>query len=674
MVCWSSPVEGQAWTLANGAPISPSIESGEDSTIVLRVRAATPVVVRWNGPHGERILGKVKTVKPWSHHLAAFPLPASETGTVSLLPTGTPWPGHRAAGVELSFAEVIPEGRGRCYRDYVRGEDRLREMVSCTRVTVTELPLPARGPRAVAIGTFSTAAGASLQVLTDQGQLVEEIALEQRNVWLERRIDLTSLEPRPERLRLRTETPPGGMVRWHVQLAGGQATADRPNVILYLVDTLRADALGAYGGSSPTPHFDALASEGVLFEQVIAPSPWTLPSVVSLFTGLDVFQHGVAYDQDALANDVTTLAEQFRAAGYTTRAVTASLWVGGRHHTHRGFQELVDISPGQGPWGIRAGTTSADANADILPWLESRPAEPFFLYVHVIDPHQPYTPPEELTHRLVSAEWAPDDRRWKHARMPSEGRTRNGRSAVEIMGPEQRAPIIEVAQELYAAAVVHCDTQFGRLMSTLERTGLRERTLMVLTADHGEEFFEHRLTGHSHSLYAEMVRVPLIVSRPASRPPGTRVAEPVGLVDLARTISRMAGIGRDAGFGGADLTPLMSGSGDSRQTDRPLLLQRRPQGRSRPIEGIPEMDAIVAGGWKLIRNLGRSGRPHQELFSLAGDPGDAENRAGRAPDAAKLLNRVLDRALATSGRSPSAEAGELDEETLERLRALGYAE
>jgi arylsulfatase A-like enzyme len=242
------------------------------------------------------------------------------------------------------------------------------------------------------------------------------------------------------------------------------------------------------------------------------------------------------------------------------------------------------------------------------------------------------------------------------------------------MDPEQSAPIIEVAQELYGAAVVHCDTQFGRLMSTLERTGLRERTLMVLTADHGEEFLEHHFTGHTHSLYAEVVRVPLIVSRPASKPPGRRIGEPVGLVDVARTVHSLAGTGGDAGFGGADLTPLISGSEGSRQTDRPLLLQRRPQNPKRPIPGIPEMDGIVAGRWKLIRNLGPSGRPNQELFSLAADPGDAKDRAASDPDTLKLLSRALDRALATGGQESSPKAGELDEETLEQLRALGYME
>jgi len=526
------------------------------------------------------------------------------------------------------------------------------------------------GVKSLVVVTLGSAQGAwRLQI--DGGRKGALLDVPEASGWQEQRI-LLSEGPARRVLRFHVEGPAGALLAWSPREVAAAATASRPNVLVYLVDTLRADALGTYGSRNVTPHFDALARDGALFENAHAPSSWTLPSVVSLLTGRDPGRHGVVYNRDALAPGVATLAERFREDGRATAAVTASLWVSDRHATHRGFQDLYEVSPERGPWGIRAGTSSADANVHVLPLLERHAAERFFLYVHVVDPHQPYTPPDDLIPAPLRARWEPGDPRWQLARAPSNGRGSAGRSSVEDLGPDERAPVLQTARELYDTAVRHCDGQLGQILAALERLGLREQTLVVVTADHGEEFGEHARTGHAHSLYAEVTRVPLILSLPGRVEQGIRIKPPVGLVDVAATLLELAGAPPDRRLPGASLTSWLGRGPALGPGGSALRLMHRPQNRSRPIPGVPEMDAVVAGRWKLIRNRGAGERPHWELFDLQVDPGETRNRSDDEPQVrGRLADRLEAMERGATGPTP-VPAGPLDDETRERLRALGY--
>jgi arylsulfatase A-like enzyme len=681
--CWPVIDRATGWTGAGNALQSPTLRVRDGGSLVVRLQSPAPVSVTWIGRTGSRVLRRLTPATGWSPQLFAVALPPGEEGRVRLAHAET----MRSSGKrpQVTFAEVVGRDHGRCYRDAYRANRRLLDAVVCVPPATAVLAVPSPAVAALRIAALGTAdqsahPAAMLRIgwPTSDG-FVELARLEPGHpgTWHEEVVRLPRVANPPRRLHVRIDgNDVERLVVWSPHFIRSASGPKQPNVILYLVDTLRADALGTYGAAhTASPHIDAVARKGVVFETAMAPASWTLPSVASLFTGLNVLEHGVVYDRDVLPMDVATLAERFRDTGYTTAAVTASLWVSDRHATHRGFREVVDVSPGRGPWGIAAGTSSAAANEVALPWIEEHASEPFFLYVHVIDPHQPYTPPDEQASALADVEWAADDPRWRIARGPSDGRGARRLSIVEHMDPTDAAPIVAVSHRLYAAAVSHCDRRFGELVHTLEQTGLLHRTLIVVTADHGEEFLEHRLTGHAHSLYREVTHVPLIMAYPGAIPEGGRVRQPVSLIDVAPTILALAALSPAPAMAGRDLRPLMMNVPNaSPATPRPIFMLHRPQRKGRGVPEIPEMDGVVDGQWKLIRNLGPAPqRPPWELFDRLSDPVEQVNRAARQPQTVARLRALLEATPHVQREGAAARAADVDEATKKRLRALGYS-
>jgi arylsulfatase A-like enzyme len=235
------------------------------------------------------------------------------------------------------------------------------------------------------------------------------------------------------------------------------------------------------------------------------------------------------------------------------------------------------------------------------------------------------------------------------------------------MEPGERSRVIGVARDFYDAAVAHTDRQLGRLLQALERTGLTERTLVVVVSDHGEEFLEHGFTGHALSLYDEVIRVPLVFRQPGRLRAGLRVQEPAGLIDVAPTVLSLAGLAVPETMSG---TPLLPHS----FSPRPFLLIRRAQDRRTPIEGVPDMDGIALGRFKLIHNLGGAARPEWELFDRLEDPGERNNLAASQPERLASLRELLRERVQRSRRFSPEAAGEPDPESLEKLRGLGYVD
>ncbi|MFL6201951.1 MAG: sulfatase [Thermoanaerobaculia bacterium] len=407
----------------------------------------------------------------------------------------------------------------------------------------------------------------------------------------------------------------------------------RPNVIVYLVDTLRADHLGCYGYPKPvSPYLDRFAGRATLFETAIAQAPWTRPSVTSVLTGLGPLEHGVRTLEDRLPDAADTLAERLRAAGYRTAAFSTNLHVTADTGLAQGFDDFF-LSPQE---------DSAAINRRVLAWLDGHlDAEPFFLYIHTLDPHAPYAPPPDLRQRFAPA-----------AR-PQAGTVESLRRIYAVRGPRRAARIAEVAP-LYDAEIAANDRSFGALLAALRARELFEESLIVFVADHGEALGEHQDFGHAQSLYAEELNVPLVVKLPfQSR--GERVSRLAQHVDLLPTVLAAAGLPPASGLPGADLF------GPAGEREPAAFSHLSYSGR----EGM----SVVFDGWKRIEPWSRKLGERPELYRRGNERKDL---AAENPVRNGFLGSLL-RAEKLRGRHGlrPEEAG-MDEETRRGLEALGY--
>jgi arylsulfatase A-like enzyme/Flp pilus assembly protein TadD len=382
------------------------------------------------------------------------------------------------------------------------------------------------------------------------------------------------------------------------------------NVLLITIDTLRADHVGAYGDRrARTPALDGLAARGARFDRAFAAAPITLVSHASILTGLYPPGHGARHNGMRLNLETPTLAESLAREGFATAAFVAAFPLDRRFGLIKGFQTYGDKMPrgrdGR-PENERPGSQVVDA---ALAWLNDHRERRFFLWVHLFEPHAPYGNPDD----------------------PAEAR---------------RPPI-----ERYDDDVAEADRQAGRVVDALG--ALRETTLVVATADHGEAFGEHGEISHSLFTYDTTLRVPLLISGPGIGP--SVIEDPVSLVDVAPTILAQLGTGRMASDG-IDLSPSFAGT---------PLPQRTLYAESfAPLFdfGWSPLRSVRANGWKYIE------APKPELYDLRRDAGETKNEVTRdAPKAAELAAKVR-------GYGPldiSASAA-IDREAQSRLQALGY--
>jgi arylsulfatase A-like enzyme len=417
---------------------------------------------------------------------------------------------------------------------------------------------------------------------------------------------------------------------------------------------LRADHVGAYGYGRPTtPAIDALARDGVVFEQAIAQSTFTKTSIASLFTGLFPYRHGVyrgsqrenptKVTSDILPQRLTTLAELLRDHGYLTAA-----WVQNSHlRQFMGFaQGFVSYHDQQGPVERIAGRV--EHFLDLAARRES-----VFIYAHFIDLHDPYRPPApydamfgpagaDAYAGIDLAEWG------AYLAEVREGKRR--------LSPAQAERLVA----LYDGQIRRVDDRIGRLLGRLRRLGLYDSTLVVLTADHGDGFLEHGFISHSTTPYEELVRVPLIVKLPAGRSAGTRIGAQARLVDVLPTVLELAGVSDTLAVDGCSLLPLIRGE-----------TQRDPAcgiavSEIADEEGEPTL-ALRTPTAKFIR---RPGKP-DELYDLASDPGETRNLAGSGLVEEEVLARMA-AGIAQARQQAASEQVTLDPQLIRELKALGY--
>lgn len=415
----------------------------------------------------------------------------------------------------------------------------------------------------------------------------------------------------------------------------------RPNVLVYLVDTLRADRLGCYGYGRPvSPHLDAFADGAVLFERAVAQSPWTRPSVASILTGMLPTAHGVQTLDDRLPEAARTLPEILHEAGYRTAALSTNHHVSTGTGLAQGFDDFfLDEEHHAEPVVRRA-----------VAWLDRRPdrERPFFLYVHTLDPHAPYEPPAEQRRRF-----APEVR-------PGAGSRAGLDRLYRARGAEKTALIAEVSR-LYDAEVAAGDEAFGHLLAALRERGLYDDTLIVFVSDHGEELGERGGLGHGYSLYQEVLSIPLVVkpAGPPGQPAGRRSSHLAQHVDLLPTILAAAGLALPPDLPGTDLlAPLPPG-----------VRQRIALSHLRYGDAFGMSATTVP--WKLIVPWSRKLGEGPELYDLAADPGETRNlKRGHPVPAGYLATRI--RAEERRGRGVTPDRAVLGEEEKKALQALGY--
>jgi len=296
------------------------------------------------------------------------------------------------------------------------------------------------------------------------------------------------------------------------------------NVVLVSMDTLRARSLGAYGCDRPTsPTIDALAAEGVLFENAFSTAAFTLPGHLSMLTGLWFRTHGALGITARLSTEHRTLAEVLQSAGYATGAFTSGAWIVPWVGFRRGFEAYVEQPAGT----IDRQAAPYEAFDRGLEWMRANAERPFFVFLHNYVVHTPYTPPPPY---------------------------RTMFDALQVGAPEE-----ERARLAYEQEVRYGDDQIRALLEGIDALGLADRTLVIVTADHGEQFREHGGTEHTYDLHDEVTHIPLVMRLPGAIPAGMHVAEPTSLADIVPTIVDVLGLPPVHGVDGVSLLPLASG-------------------------------------------------------------------------------------------------------------------
>ena len=428
---------------------------------------------------------------------------------------------------------------------------------------------------------------------------------------------------------------------------GGEG--QRPSVVMVVGDTLRADKLSCMGGPEGlTPYLDRIAAQGVRFDQARSHAPWTLPSTASMLTSLHPEEHGAGGRLGRFTKldaEVQTVVRTFRDQGYRTHAIVNVLFLDPeRFGVTRDF-ETVDQQVFETNVDVRAADATTRAALD---WIETNGDDgPFFLLVHYFDPHCVYAPPRAFRER-----WAePGDREgeWTFGTRPQMVAIREGE-----LSPA--AATIRRAEALYNGEVSYLDAQIGRLDDGLAARGERDDLVLVVTADHGEEFLEHGGFEHGHTLYDELVRVPMVIRAPGQLAPAV-VETPVRHIDLAPTLCELCDLPLPEQFLGRSLVSLAGGeAGAPRPTLAHGNMWARPQ------------TSWTSGGWKLIVRDGVA----PELYEVAADPAEQRDLAGSRPEELARLQAELEAVERGMGALKRGEEASLDPRTREVLNGLGY--
>lgn len=448
---------------------------------------------------------------------------------------------------------------------------------------------------------------------------------------------------------------------------GDEAELARPNIVLVSIDSLRHDHLGCYGyGRETSPRIDTLAEQGARFECAVSTSSWTLPAHAALFTGMFDSTHGLVDNGLRLAPEHKTLAEELKARGYHTAGFFGGPYLHPVFGLGDGFDVyqscMTTIADDLGDDALRNESRAPEGKShddvtgprtlsEVAKWAEARPKDQrFFLFVHLWDVHYDFIPPPEYA-RMFDSDYT--------GAITGVDFLSNPAVALD-MAPRDLQHLLA----LYDAEIRFTDDNLGKLLDDLDARGMLDDTLVVVTADHGEEFFEHRNKGHQKTLYDEVVRIPLVASWPGHIAPGTVIPDQVRIIDVMPTLLEAAGSRKQRPMEGVSLWPLLRGE---TVRARPALLELNADGR--------EFRALRTLEFKTL-DLGRLGagrfdlqRDPEELHALTPEADAGVKQALVELEQLRHTAREL-KALVGAG----ARTAEIDAETLERLRQLGYVD
>ncbi len=389
-----------------------------------------------------------------------------------------------------------------------------------------------------------------------------------------------------------------------------------PNVVLVVIDALRPDFLGCYGYGRPvSPNIDDLARRGILFENAVSHAPWTKTSFSSILTSLYPFQHGVIDWESVMPDTLVTLPEVLRGQGYSTMAVINMLGITGEFKVTKGIEKLSEADKGE-----RDAFRTTD---DAIGLIKNSP-KPFFIMIHYFDTHRPYRPPPEYVDR-VREQGDPD---------PFAGSA--GLRVREGEKPSQQ--FLDRERLLYSACIRHVDEAVGRLVKFLDEAGLRRETLLIITADHGEAFWEHGVMAHGGNLYDEVVRVPLIIAYPDEYRRAQRIVAQARHIDLLPTILDLAGISDERRREGVSLRPLIEQG--KREAAPARMFPQDVSLCESSLKKAPDTKCMRTNDLKLIVEPATA---LFELYNLQADPAETVNLWGKDVAGSDSLHRMLDR-------------------------------
>lgn len=422
------------------------------------------------------------------------------------------------------------------------------------------------------------------------------------------------------------------------------------NVIVYLVDTLRADRLTPYNRKTrvQTPGMSRFMETAAVLTNARSQENWTKPSVATLLSSLLPWEHNTFNDASVLPSSVQVLPELLQGQGFFTGGFIANGYVSDKFGFKRGFSTYHNY--------IREGRRSVAQSvaSDVLDWLDARPKDkPFFLYVHTIDPHVPYQPPRDFLELYDAKSYDGPINFQKNSALLEA--IKLGRLPVTMRDRERLL-------SLYDASISYHDVYFNVIMNALEQRGLDDDTMVIVTADHGEEFWDHGSVGHGHSLFDELLHVPLLMRVPGVTHAGDRMRTSVGLVDVAPTILQALGIDPPETMTGRSFLPELMGH----VADAPRAT----------ISGFMQgQRALAVGRYKLVQHE----YTQSALYDTRADPQESRDVSRERPITLAyvrgMLGLTLGRDTGPTARSSALHAAQdtqIDEDTERQLRALGY--
>jgi len=662
------------------------------SRVYFPVETAGPLSIKFRiRPHGARTMSVYLNNEPisavrmqgedFAEHAVEVPAERVKAGENYLLLrfNGTTPVGRYPAAAAVDWIHILPGGAaptsptlfGELRGEMAVGGDRrpvLAVHPGTTLSWIVEVPRGAKLGFGLAAEGPGAPADVRIAVTSESG---EQKRIFERRVrpgaereWRDEQIDLAEFAGTLVRLDLQASGTGGDRQRigWATPaiLVPARQAVPRPprakNVVIVLIDTLRADHITPYAKTRVrTPALQRFASEGVVFEHAQSQESWTKPAVATLLSGLYPDSHDTKTMEARLPESVTILPEIFRDQGIRTGTVLANGYVSDKFGFNQGWEHYANFIREERP------TQAEHVLGAAIEWIRGHKDDRFFLYVQTIDPHVPYAPPEEFLRMYDPAEYQGPVVPRSTAQLLEDFKARR-----QTLSERDRQRL----EALYDGEISYHDRYFALLLDKLREMGIADDTLVVVTADHGEEFFDHGSVGHGHSLYQELLHVPLVMRMPGAFPAGRRVAAPVGLVDIAPTVLDLAGI---------EIPEEMEG--------RSLLGSVRDETPACPAAAFSsfadDRRAIRTTRWKMVYRGAST-----DLFDLVADPDERTDLADQGGLGLRYTRTLLGQFLGSPDRrdwcSPAnvdeaptrrheAGSAEIDAEMREQLRALGYA-